>query len=106
MGLVLVLTEQGVRMGNTDGVFQAGQVDPAIAADSDFTFGHAYSERVVAQLVDEDADLGADVILIVGGAVQDSQLVEVTDGVAHSKYLTFYDEECFSSHYRVCILRV
>lgn len=85
MGLVLVLTEQGVGMGNTDCIFQTGQVDEVVAADSDFALGLAHSERVVAQLVAEDTDLGADVVLIVGRAVQDGQLVEVADSVTHSR---------------------
>lgn len=72
-------------MGNTDGIFQTGQVNEVVAADGDFAIGLANSERVVAQLVAEDADLGADVVLIVGRAVQDGQLVEVADGVTHSR---------------------
>lgn len=72
-------------MGNTDGIFQTGQVDEVVAADSDLAIGLTHSERVVAQLVAEDADLGADVVLIVSRAVQDGQLVEVVDSVTHSR---------------------
>lgn len=72
-------------MGNTERVLQAGQVAEVVAADGDLVLGLADAERVVAQLVAEDADLGADVVLVVGGAVQDGQLVEATDGVTHSR---------------------